>query len=125
MRIDHISESHPILNATKKKGTKKRKKREKQKGNFASAQYKKKRHKLKTILKKKGENVCGGSPQIFGTKNSKRKKTKSASHAENNWPKFHYLCRDTLSFKEVFFPLDFSFWWDILSRFVAANFCVC
>jgi hypothetical protein len=65
------------------------------------------------------------APQFSGQRTVKEKKTKSASHAENNWPKFHYLCRDTLSFKEVFFPLDFSFWWDILSRFVAANFCVC
>jgi hypothetical protein len=42
MRIDHISESHPTLDATKKKARKKERKAKKQKGNFALAQYKKK-----------------------------------------------------------------------------------
>jgi hypothetical protein len=53
MRIDHISESHPTLNSTKKKAQKKERKEKNRKETSHQRKTKKLRHKLKTILKKK------------------------------------------------------------------------
>jgi hypothetical protein len=78
MRIDRISESHPTLNATKEKATKKNKK-EKQKNRKKTSDQrntKKKGQKQETPLKKKSKNVCGGSPpQFSGQRTVKEKKT--------------------------------------------------
>jgi hypothetical protein len=88
MRIDHISESHPTLNATKKKAQKKERKEQNIKETLHPRDTKKNKTKAKNCIEKKVKRFAVAAPQFSGQRTVKEKKRKALATLKKNSQNF-------------------------------------